>query len=57
MTIKYTIDRKSLYNGKYSNAKIEVISGCTDDRITLKSHLSVIYTLARILRRRQHESS
>ena len=56
MTIKYIIDRKSLYNGEYDNAKVELISGSSDDKIKLKSHLPVIYRIAKILRKRERKN-
>ena len=52
MRIKYTIDRKSLYNGEYDNAK-RMIRGNKNDEITLKTHLHVIYVLAKTIRRKK----
>ena len=52
MKIKYTIDRNSLYNGEYDNAK-KIIRGNKNDKISSKSHLAVIYRIAKIMRRRK----
>lgn len=53
MIIKYTIDRKSLYNGEYENADLKILSGNIDDKITLNTHLPIIYRIANILRRKE----
>lgn len=53
MVIKYTIDRKSLYNCEYENINSEIICGDITDEITLNTHLPIIYRIANILRRKE----
>ena len=53
MVIKYTIDRKSLYNCEYENINSDIICGDITDEITLNTHLPIIYRIANILRRKE----
>ncbi len=54
--IKYTIDRKSLYNGEYENANSKILSGDIADKITLNTHLPIIYRIANIHRRKENKN-
>ena len=56
MIIKYTIDRKILYNGDYENVTSKIISGDVSDKITLNTHLPIIYRIANIFRRKEQKS-
>lgn len=54
--IKYTIDRKSLYNGEYENANSKILLGNMNDKITLNTHLPIIYRIANIHRRKENKN-
>ena len=51
MVVKYTIDRKDLYNGYYDDAKKEIINGRTKDKLNLSPVLPVLYRIIKKLRR------
>ena len=53
MIVRYTIDRKDLYNGDYNDSDIQLIDGEFTDKIKLRTHLSVIYRIIKKMRRRE----
>lgn len=54
MIVKYTIDRKSLYNADYQNNDVTLLEGNFKDKIKLKTHLSVIYRIIKKIQRSEH---
>ena len=55
MIVRYTLDRKSLYNGDYDNSEVKLIEGDFSDNIKFKTHLSVIYRIIRKIKRSQNK--
>ena len=53
MIAKYTIDRKRLYDSKYEQSKINILEGTKKDKIGLKTHIPVIYTIIKTNRRKE----
>ena len=53
MIVKYIIDRNSLYNGEFENANMEIVKGSLKDKLELKTHLPVIYRIAKNLKRKE----
>lgn len=53
MIVRYTIGRKSLYNRDYDNSDVQLIEGNFNEKIKLKTHLSVIYRIIKKMRRRE----
>lgn len=54
MKAKFIIQRKDLYNGDYDNIDIELLEGKYRGKIELSTHLSIIYRIAKKLRKGAH---
>lgn len=52
MIIKYTIKREHLLNQNYKKCKKTILSGSSDDKITLKTHRAVLNNLAKRLQKK-----
>lgn len=57
LIVKYTLSRKSLYNGDYSDNHMDILSGNTDDKIKHKAHMSIIYKLIIYNRKKANKSA
>ncbi len=52
LIVRYTLDRNDLYSGDYQNSHQELLSGNYTDKIKLKTHLAVIFSLIKYNRKK-----